>query len=162
MKAKYFKENFEPIVKNSRNYTEVLQKMGLGIKGNSRPILKKYVKLYGIDVSHFESDEERYSRTNTKLNESRRFLTNEILVSGSTYTNVGNIKNRLYEEGLKERKCEKCGQDENWHGEHMSLILDHINGKNNDHRIKNLRIVCPNCNATLPTHCRCRKKKLSL
>jgi hypothetical protein len=35
----------------------------------------------------------------------------------------------------------------------MSLILDHINGVNNDNRIENIRIVCPNCNATLDTHC---------
>ena len=64
------------------------------------------------------------------------------------------MKNRLYDEGLKERKCELCGQDENWYGKKMSLILDHINGVNNDSRIENLRILCPNCNATLPTHCR--------
>lgn len=36
----------------------------------------------------------------------------------------------------------------------MSLILDHINGDNTDNRIENIRILCPNCNATLPTHCR--------
>ena len=35
----------------------------------------------------------------------------------------------------------------------MSLILDHVNGVSNDNRIENLRIVCPNCAATLPTHC---------
>jgi hypothetical protein len=45
-----------------------------------------------------------------------------------------------------------CGQDENWYGNKISLILDHINGINTDNRIENLRIVCPNCNATLPTH----------
>jgi hypothetical protein len=43
-------------------------------------------------------------------------------------------------------------------GKKMSLILDHINGINNDNRIENLRIVCPNCNATLDTHCRGNKK----
>jgi hypothetical protein len=35
----------------------------------------------------------------------------------------------------------------------MALILDHINGVGNDHRMENLRIVCPNCAATLDTHC---------
>ncbi len=35
----------------------------------------------------------------------------------------------------------------------MSLILDHINGVRDDNRLENLRIVCPNCNATLDTHC---------
>jgi hypothetical protein len=35
----------------------------------------------------------------------------------------------------------------------MSLILDHVNGVPTDNRIKNLRIVCPNCAATLDTHC---------
>jgi hypothetical protein len=35
----------------------------------------------------------------------------------------------------------------------MSLILDHINGVANDHRLENLRMVCPNCAATLDTHC---------
>jgi hypothetical protein len=35
----------------------------------------------------------------------------------------------------------------------MSLILDHINGVPTDNRIENLGIVCPNCAATLDTHC---------
>lgn len=41
----------------------------------------------------------------------------------------------------------------------MSLILDHINGIHNDNRIENLQIVCPNCNATLSTHCRGNREK---
>jgi hypothetical protein len=35
----------------------------------------------------------------------------------------------------------------------MALILDHINGIPDDNRLANLRIVCPNCAATLVTHC---------
>jgi transposase-like protein len=33
------------------------------------------------------------------------------------------------------------------------LILDHINGVPDDHRLENLQIVCPNSAATLDTHC---------
>jgi hypothetical protein len=35
----------------------------------------------------------------------------------------------------------------------MSLVLDHINGESDDNRLENLRMVCPNCAATLDTHC---------
>ena len=35
----------------------------------------------------------------------------------------------------------------------MGLILDHVNGVRDDNRLQNLRIVCPNCAATLDTHC---------
>ena len=35
----------------------------------------------------------------------------------------------------------------------MALILDHINGVATDNRLENLQIVCPNCAATLDTHC---------
>ena len=38
-----------------------------------------------------------------------------------------------------------------WNGKELVLILDHINGKNRDDRLDNLRWVCPNCNAQLET-----------
>jgi ribosomal protein S27AE len=69
------------------------------------------------------------------------------------------LKTRIYKLGLKKRECELCGQGEIWKGKKMSLILDHINGIWNDNRLENLRIVCPNCNATLETHCGKNLKK---
>lgn len=45
-----------------------------------------------------------------------------------------------------------CGRGEIWRDRFMGLILDHINGVADDNRLENLRIVCPNCNATLDTH----------
>jgi hypothetical protein len=76
----------------------------------------------------------------------------EILVENST-DNRGSLKRRLYREGVKTRRCELCGQDEIWRGRRMALILDHMNGIASDNRLENLRIVCPNCAATLDTHC---------
>ena len=71
-----------------------------------------------------------------------------ILVENSTY-NRTDLKRRLYEDGLKEKKCELCGQGEEWNGKHMSLILDHINGVYNDNRIENLMILSPSEHSTL-------------
>ena len=73
-------------------------------------------------------------------------------MEGSTY-NRAKLKQRLYDEGLKQRACELCGQGEQWQGRRMSLIIDHINGVGDDNRLENLQIVCPNCAATLDTHC---------
>lgn len=83
----------------------------------------------------------------------------EVLVENSGYPRK-DVKRRQFEEGLKERRCELCGQGEIWRGRQMSLILDHINGIRDDHRLENLQIVCPNCAATLDTHCG-RKNRIS-
>ena len=38
-----------------------------------------------------------------------------------------------------------------WNEKDLPLILDHENGNNKDNRIENLRYLCPNCDAQLPT-----------
>lgn len=48
-------------------------------------------------------------------------------------------------------QCMICNRTE-WEGKPIPLILDHINGKSDNWKISNLRIVCPNCDAQLPTY----------
>lgn len=149
------KSTLERITKESETVKEVLIKLGLVPSGHNNKTFKKYRDLYSIDTKHFKKNYHAIAN----LSRNKKINTSDILIENSTY-NRGWLKKRLYDEGLKERICEICGQDENWNGKKMGLILDHINGKHNDNRIENLRIVCPNCNATLPTHCgRNRAKK---
>ena len=72
------------------------------------------------------------------------------------------LLNKLFNLKLKQRICELCSQGEIWNEKKISLILDHINGNHYDNRLENLRIVCPNCNATLDTHCGKNKTKRNI
>ena len=162
-------EDIITIIKTSRNKYEVLKKLGWDTKTTGYRKLNRFICENSIDISHFESRPQQYQRTKNVLLSKVKYSLEDILVSGSTYQNMASLKNRLYKENLKKPICEKCGQDEWWHNERISLILDHINGKHNDNRIENLRIICPNCEYTLPTHCRninkkniSKNKKLSL
>jgi Winged helix-turn-helix DNA-binding len=40
-----------------------------------------------------------------------------------------------------------------WAGNPIVLHIDHINGINNDHRLSNLRWLCPNCHSQTDTYC---------
>lgn len=149
-------ENLKEVVQNNKTYTDCLKQLGKPIKGGYIYALKKKIQNNNIDTSHFESRKEtmqRLIKNNGGKSLRKKILTSDILIKnykGGIGSN--NIKKRLFKEGLKENVCELCGQDENWKGKKMSLILDHINGNNRDNRLKNLRIVCSNCDATLPTY----------
>lgn len=146
-------ENITNIIKESHNRHEILKKLNWDCNTSGYKKINKYIIVNNIDISHFETKQEQYERTLKISKNNKGIPLSEILISGSTYGNGTKIKKKLYAAGLKECKCEKCGQGEIWYGQHISLILDHVNGINNDNRIENLQILCPNCNAALPTHC---------
>ena len=62
------------------------------------------------------------------------------------------VKKKIIQRGLIEYKCDICGNEGIWNNEKLPLILDHINGINNDNRLTNLRFLCSNCDSQLPTY----------
>lgn len=142
------KEQLKQLIDKNNSLSGILSDMGIKSNSGNYQTLHRYSKKFDLSLEKILNDTSKYLG---RINGIKHELT-DILVENSLYGNTHSLKRRLYNEGLKERKCEKCGQDEEWNGEYMSLILDHINGIHNDNRIENLRIVCPNCNATLSTH----------
>lgn len=60
------------------------------------------------------------------------------------------LKRRLLAAGILKNRCDQCGIDE-WRGRPISIQLDHRNGIRNDHRLENLRMLCPNCHSQTET-----------
>ena len=128
-------------------WSDALRTLGYEPKGANIRTIQRWAREWNIDTSHFDPHIGR-----RRACRSRQLPLEQVLVENSSYRR-GQLKRRLFEAGIKQTCCEMCGQGELWRGQKMSMILDHVNGVPNDNRLENLRIVCPNCAATLSTHC---------
>lgn len=66
-------------------------------------------------------------------------------------TNRATLKKIILKEGLLPNRCAICEMEPKWNNSDLVFVLDHINGVNNDNRLENLRLLCPNCNSQTET-----------
>jgi len=145
---KWTKEDLVKAAKESRSIRQVISKIGLIPAGGNYQQVKRYLLEYGIDTSHF-----RGQGWLKGLNITTRppIKLSKILVKNSSYQ-AYKLKLRLFKEGLKKATCELCGWKEKAKDGRIPVELDHINGDRHDNRLRNLRILCPNCHSLQPTH----------
>jgi hypothetical protein len=124
-------------------WSDALRFLGYTPRGANYKTLKRWAAHWNIATDHFDPNLGRRRGL-----VARETPLEELLVANSSYPR-GHLKRRLLAAGVKRRRCEMCGQGELWKGNRMSLVLDHINGISNDHRLEDLRMLCPNCAATL-------------
>lgn len=91
------------------------------------------------------------SKGRKKENFQPKILLQEILNGNYPSFQTYKLKHRLFKEGIKENKCEVCGIEQ-WNGLPIQCELDHIDGDKFNHKLENLRVICPNCHSQTETY----------
>ena len=142
---KYSEEQLIEAVKTSTSYRQVLRKLGVAPYGGNYDVLRKAIKHFGLNTSHFSGQAWNKGKKLPPKRDINQYLNNELPIQSYK------LRNRLLKEGVFEHKCANCHRH-TWLDQLIPLELDHINGNNKDNRFINLRLLCPNCHALTPTY----------
>jgi 5-methylcytosine-specific restriction endonuclease McrA len=146
-KRTYSDEQLISAVAQSKSVAQVLGLLGLRPAGGNYKTVQLRMTALGLDASHF---------TRQGWNRGMKFDArpvrplSEVLVEGSNYQSFL-LRRRLVSEGLKAAQCEEC-LSTTWNAQPIPLELEHVNGRNDDNRFENLKLLCPNCHAQTPTY----------
>lgn len=149
-------ESLYSIVPECTCYADVIRRVGLTLRAGNYKTVQKHINRLNIDISHFTGQSWVGTREYLPV---KVIPLEEILVEGSSY-GTSNLRLRLIREGVLTAECSNCHLTE-WLDSPIALELDHVNGVSNDHRLENLRLLCPNCHALTPTW-RGRNRKTSV
>lgn len=136
-------EEIKEAIKNSTTFSDVLRKLNIPIVGNNSKTLKRIIKEYNLDCSHFTGRAKIYK---TNYVEAKEYFNN------NKFIKTHQLKKKLLKENIKENKCEICGLTE-WLGKPLTIQLHHINGNNSDNSLGNLQMLCPNCHSQTDSYC---------
>ena len=142
----YTKEEFILAWNTSLSIAECGRKLGLNVSGTTYTTLKRTAEALALGAEHMTGAGWRKGKV---FPSSKRPLSS-ILVEDSSYS-TSHLKSRLIAEDILPRRCSMCLGVE-WNKLPIPLELDHINGVNRDHRLNNLRLLCPNCHAQTATY----------
>ena len=146
-------EELQKVAKKCFNSSEACRELALADNGGNVTRLKKLLRKNDVDISHWTG--QSWSKGKTSLDDKRvrRKPAEEIFCENSNAA-PSYVRSLILKKNLLEYKCskEKCNNLGQWLGETLKLQLDHINGIRTDHRLENLRWLCPNCHSQTDTY----------
>ena len=142
---KYTERQLAKAVKNSSSLAQTLNKLGVAPYGGNYEVLRKAIKYFHLDISHFTGQLWNKGKTFGTKQPIEKYLNNELQIQSFK------LKNKLLSQGFLVRKCSSCKKTR-WLNQPIPLELDHVNGDRYDNQLSNLRLLCPNCHALTPTY----------
>lgn len=138
-------------IAESDSASAACRRLNINASGGSASRLKKIAEKLDIDTSHWMG--KAWSKGKTHLDDIRvrTYTDGEIFTENSKASSAW-VRKAILKNNLIEYKC-ICGIKDSWNGSSISLQLDHINGNRKDHRLENLRWLCPNCHSQTNTFC---------
>ena len=153
-------EKFQDLLNTSNSFVDILIKIGLDPYNGNHKTLNHRIKEEGFNLSTLEENRKKTRKKHMdSLSKKNSYNLEDILVENSNY-NRRDLKNKLIKTNIFDNVCSCCGNNGEWLGKSLSLQLDHINGINNDNRLENLRLLCPNCHSQTDTYCGKHKKNV--
>jgi hypothetical protein len=129
----------------------VLKALDLPTNGGSHAHISALIRQAGISTAHFV-DGGTASRGRKGVRHRRRPPAERLVLGaeGTRPPNSVRLREALIASGVP-YVCSICAIGPEWHGERLTLQVDHRNGRRHDNRIENLRFVCPNCHSQTET-----------
>lgn len=150
-KYNWNESNIQEAVNKADSYSETLRLMNIPTGGRNMDTLKRKIKKYNIDISHFTfRNQHKNGIENHKYKEASEYLKENSTIKPSK------LKLKLIKEGIKQNICEnpECPcKDGIWLHKELICQLHHINGNETDNRLENLIMLCPNCHSQTENYC---------
>ena len=139
-KYHYQKEELSKICAESYTYRQCLTKMGLVAAGGNYASLKKHIKMYDIDISHFTLQGWNKGKKIGPKRLINDYLSNKVAIQS------WKLKNRLLKEKILNHQCNNCKKT-TWLNNPIPIELHHKDGDHSNNNLNNLELLCPNCHA---------------
>ena len=104
---------------------------------------RKYAKIYGVWEQHLN---QRGVGIKKGYGKYRKPLDELLSLDRKVKLTKKYLKKRLIEDSWAEEECNSCGYNEMVIGKDaVALLIDFIDGNNDNTSLDNIRVLCPNC-----------------